>query len=329
VSRKRHAPELPWASFADALSGMLFIFVITSFWFAIQLKQAGTKATADQNLATAELKNAKTQWGEATTKAKEEAKKANEKTQVLTSARQRAYELTEKGGPLVQCLESDRGAGAKLDTAPQPNEARVSLYLPGAVPWFDSNSATLKTAQKAATTRVRGCIQAIIRRDLREKYDVLVYLEGHTDNVPINGEAEEGGESNWELSGRRAAAVVRELLSDEDLAGAVGRNDLRIMAVGMAFLKPAWQRLCQDKGPHWIKDDDKVCAELKRLENADYGPLMKVPTCPNQAAPQATSEGLIHWANRCFGDDHADARRALLRRVDLRIELIPILPLPE
>ena len=36
----RHEPETPWASFSDVLSRMLFVFVITTFWFAWRLAMA-------------------------------------------------------------------------------------------------------------------------------------------------------------------------------------------------------------------------------------------------------------------------------------------------
>lgn len=50
----RHEPETPWASFSDVLSGMLFVFVITTFWFAWRLAMAEREAAdeLDPNIAS-------------------------------------------------------------------------------------------------------------------------------------------------------------------------------------------------------------------------------------------------------------------------------------
>lgn len=58
--------------------------------------------------------------------------------------------------------------------------------------------------------------------------DFLISVEGHTDDVPISTAA---FPSNWELSGARAAAVVRELVD-------LGVTANRLQMVGFAHTRP-------------------------------------------------------------------------------------------
>jgi len=58
-----------------------------------------------------------------------------------------------------------------------------------------------------------------------------VAIEGHTDNVPIPEDLLEKYPTNWELSGARAASVVREFIN-------LGVNPIRLQAVGYGEFVP-------------------------------------------------------------------------------------------
>ena len=73
--------------------------------------------------------------------------------------------------------------------------------------FFDSGSATLKPSAVQIVDKIAGVV-----RDER-KHPVVV--EGHTDSQPISGSQYP---SNWELSGARAAAVVRDFVDNGVLA---------------------------------------------------------------------------------------------------------------
>jgi chemotaxis protein MotB len=49
---------------------------------------------------------------------------------------------------------------------------------------------------------------------LAENKDININVEGHTDNVPINGTLPSGAKDNWELSTLRATSVVQILLKN-------------------------------------------------------------------------------------------------------------------
>lgn len=62
--------------------------------------------------------------------------------------------------------------------------------------------------------------------------DINVVVEGHTDNVPINGTLASGAKDNWELSVLRATSVVKTLTADKDI------DPLRITASGKGPFQP-------------------------------------------------------------------------------------------
>lgn len=85
---------------------------------------------------------------------------------------------------------------------------------------FDSGSATLKPQ----ATPLLGQIARLVNLDVRHP----VAVEGHTDPLPI---ATAYYPSNWELSGGRAASVVRFM-------AARGTGAARLSATGFADLRP-------------------------------------------------------------------------------------------
>jgi chemotaxis protein MotB len=57
-------------------------------------------------------------------------------------------------------------------------------------------------------------------------------VEGHTDNVPINGTLPSGAKDNWELSVLRATSVVKIILNDKAI------DPARLTASGRGPFKP-------------------------------------------------------------------------------------------
>ncbi len=68
--------------------------------------------------------------------------------------------------------------------------------------------------------------------DLLTNDDDLIRVEGHTDNVPIGAVLKEKYPSNWELSGARAASVVRYFEINKKI------DPTRMEAVGFSMYRP-------------------------------------------------------------------------------------------
>ncbi len=71
---------------------------------------------------------------------------------------------------------------------------------------FDSGSAVLKRDAKKSLIKIASSLTEFPNNNIR--------IEGHTDNVPIQGG---GFASNWELSSARALAVLRFLLDNSEM----------------------------------------------------------------------------------------------------------------
>jgi len=87
---------------------------------------------------------------------------------------------------------------------------------------FPSGSAVLKAGIIPILEKIVPTIQ--------ESY-FMIAVEGHTDNVPIPKNIQEQYPSNWELSGARAASVVREFIL-------LGVSPTRLQAVGYGQFVP-------------------------------------------------------------------------------------------
>lgn len=60
----------------------------------------------------------------------------------------------------------------------------------------------------------------------------IIYVEGHTDNVPVSSQLSQKLQTNWEFSKARATNVARFLQDEADIAPA------RLQAVGMSEFHP-------------------------------------------------------------------------------------------
>ncbi|WP_284155178.1 flagellar motor protein MotD [Sulfuricystis thermophila] len=122
--------------------------------------------------------------------------------------RNKAKEITQALAPLVEQGQVRITEGALGITV----EINASVL-------FDSGEARLQPAAARALTAV-GQILATT--------DFPITVEGHTDNVPISSLLYP---SNWELSGARAASVVRLFIEN-------GVDPRRLTAVGYADQRP-------------------------------------------------------------------------------------------
>lgn len=93
----------------------------------------------------------------------------------------------------------------------------------GSASLFESGAAKLKPEGRKNIK--------VLARELRrrlKKYDLVIDVEGHTDDIPIETEQ---FPSNWELSSSRAASVVK-LLTERGISPKVVR------AIGLAETRP-------------------------------------------------------------------------------------------
>ncbi|OFZ71830.1 MAG: hypothetical protein A3K03_04395 [Bdellovibrionales bacterium RIFOXYD1_FULL_44_7] len=116
-------------------------------------------------------------------------------------------------------------AGIEKETVVKSDPLGISITFESAV-FFDTLSAEIKPEGKEILTKLISAVSE--RQDVElKKYKIVV--EGHTDSRPVIAGAYP---SNWELSGARAATVIRMFLEN-------GFTSDRLTAIGYADTRPA------------------------------------------------------------------------------------------
>jgi chemotaxis protein MotB len=127
---------------------------------------------------------------------KEEAPRNNEERQIAAKKEQQDFKALKRR---IDALARRRGLQGRIVTTIRERGLVVQILTDKV--FFDSGQATLKPAALDILTDI-----GVVLRGER-KHPIVV--EGHTDSQPIHGGIYP---SNWELSGARSAAVVREFI---------------------------------------------------------------------------------------------------------------------
>ncbi len=105
----------------------------------------------------------------------------------------------------VDSLAKDAGLEGKVKVTVRRRGLVIQLLTDKV--FFDSGDATLKPTARKLVDKIAGIVAS------ERKHPIVV--EGHTDSQPISGSRYP---SNWELSGARAGAVVRDFIDNGVLA---------------------------------------------------------------------------------------------------------------
>jgi chemotaxis protein MotB len=171
-------------SVSDIMAGLLFVFIITLVAFVMQFQYASDKTELEQQALQIVQQNLQVKIDDMTN--------ARELRKSLLSQIQ--GELEEQGVKVQIDLEQGilrlteetirfRTAKSSLDEQPKQNIKIISEVLAGLLPCYTGTPRPELKCRKVT----QGKLEA-------------VFIEGHTDNVPIKGSAY----SNWELSAQRA-----------------------------------------------------------------------------------------------------------------------------
>ena len=331
------AEEAPWLSFSDALAALVFVFMIVTAGFILQLAQARAEAVANSTKLEEQVKPYQT---------------ADE------NQREIIRELADESD---SCLKQKLPEGVTVDA--DEEAGRLSLFVPGAG-WFDGGKATLARDSDsggdvigAAIAGLRECLVRTLS-ERSETFRIRVTFEGHTDSRPTDGQE---FATNWELSAARGAALLRRFrcLDQGGSCSAPNLPKVEFVAAGYADSVVAPRVLCEGEGSLTPRAgvelsntcDAAVCSWLSR-HGHDQPPsktatdelsgsverFLQGDSCRDpgrQAEPHyaRTDEALTVWANAldlCKADlsreDPASAcshRWSNLRRVDVRIEVMP------
>ena len=91
---------------------------------------------------------------------------------------------------------------------------------------FKSGSAELGKKGKAKLSEISTLLKSITKK-LPSKINWIIQVEGHTDNVPFSNQGQIS--NNWELSTKRATAIISILAENKDISlenlTAAGRSE--------------------------------------------------------------------------------------------------------
>jgi flagellar motor protein MotB len=319
--------EVPWASFADALTGLLFVFIVLTVKFVMDAQKAKTEADEARRL----------QEDRYTKLVEREARAREIQRGFVRKATDGDLGTDTAKTSVTSCLLSsfDGTAGVRLMPSGDEVDGRISLYFENektVIPWFDEGSPALSSTQRAASIVIGQCLAtAMCSLTDRHEHLVQVFVEGHTDHQQINTPY---FPSNWELSAARAAAVLRAFMPSYDaqatsshvdaaadlcrsprsldLLGLVQLRQLEVVAVGRESQDPAWARLCEV--PELSFDKSMWPCSCRSEPDEMRRSCLDKPGGPAE---------LIRWANEPAGAK-GDDRRKHMRRVDLRFEVRPL-----
>ena len=187
-----------FVSLSDLMTGVLFVFVILTTALALHYQSKAKELEDTQQ----EAAKAQAEAG----KARSDARQVQEALDALAKIlREREQLRKEELQGLV-----NRMAQHKIDV--ELDETNGILRLPGSL-LFDASKAELQPTGEIALSQlakemlpvvVKGCSSSPLKWE-------AIYIEGHTDNVPIYGTFP----SNWHLSSARAINTYKALLVAE------------------------------------------------------------------------------------------------------------------
>lgn len=173
-----------WMSFSDIMSALLVIFILASVILILQLMEIQKELQERQVQFEQELV---------------ELKKAEQVRRTI----------------LDEAVEALRERGIKV----QVSENHTVLSIPNDLLGFDTGAYDIHAAYQARALEIGKVINEVISREDRVEFLDTIFIEGHTDNRPLQGFM---GKGNWGLSTFRAISLWQfwgsALSPDEQLA---------------------------------------------------------------------------------------------------------------
>lgn len=227
MARKKEKAKLPESSwldtYADTITLLMTFFVLLYSMSSVDAKKFESIASALNSVLTGHSADSILQYdvyqgnapiigqesnsgdNNANAKEQENLNKGDEKTEKETT-----YEQVSK---FVQANDLSSLVSIKSDDRGVIIQIKDSIL-------FETGKAELKQESQGMLDKINALISTLPNN---------IIVEGHTDNVPINTSQ---FPSNWELSGARAARVVRYFVNEK------GQNASRFKAQGLADTQP-------------------------------------------------------------------------------------------
>ncbi|MCM0639530.1 OmpA/MotB family protein [Cellulomonas wangsupingiae] len=211
--------ETVWISFSDLMTALLTVFMLAAVALVFSLTQeqdalAQVRSEAEQARADAQ-----------------EAQQRGDRFDAMLGSLSRSEQVrAEMVGEIRDTLAA-QGIDVEVDAA------RTVIRVPVELLGFDSGSSEIQPQHEANAVAIGTAIADVLAMDERYQQLDTVFVEGHTDDVPMDSLY--GG--NWGLSANRAISLWR-LWEDKlpmQLGDLAGRSGERLFSVsGYADTRP-------------------------------------------------------------------------------------------
>jgi flagellar motor protein MotB len=211
--------ESVWISFSDFMTALLTVFMLAAVALVFSLSQeqdalAQARTDADQAKAAAEQAQARGDLFDA----------------MLSGL---GNDEQVRAQMVVEVRDALAARGIRVEVDATTSVLRVPVELLG----FDSGSSDIRPEHEATAVTIGEVIAEVLLKGDRHKSLDTIFVEGHTDDVPMDGLF--GG--NWGLSTNRAIALWRlwQVRVPTKLDALVGRSGERLFSVsGYADTRP-------------------------------------------------------------------------------------------
>ncbi|MBB2922997.1 OmpA family protein [Cellulomonas cellasea] len=237
-SRPRESEEeTVWISFSDFMLALLTVFMLAAVALVFSL-------TEEQN----SLKAAMLEVEQAKAEAEQATARSNTFDSMLDSL---GTGEQVRSTMVVEIRDALAARGIQVEVDPANSVLRVPVELLG----FDSGSSDIRPEHEANALAIGEVIAEVLLTDDRYATLDTVFVEGHTDDVPLDGVF--GG--NWGLSTDRAIALWRlwEDRLPSRLGGLSGHTGERLFSVsGYGETRPV----------NAVQDTDDARAANRRID---------------------------------------------------------------
>lgn len=183
-SRKKHDEENPyWMSFSDMMSALLMVFILASIILILQLierQKEFESHVADFEVQVLHFEHQMVSFNNEI----EGLKRAEETRKTI----------------LIEVAEALEKEGIHVDVS----ENHTVLRIPNELLGFDTGAFDILPRYEATAKKIGETIFKIIHLEGRKDYLDTIFIEGHTDNRPLQGLM---GKGNWGLSTFRSISL--------------------------------------------------------------------------------------------------------------------------
>ncbi len=195
-----------WMSFSDIMSALLVIFILASVILILQLMEIQKELEHKQA-------------------------KFEEEIVALKQAEQVRRTI------LDEAVETLRKRGIKVEVS----QNHTVLSIPNELLGFETGAFDISPTYQARAQEIGEVLNMVISRDNRVEFLDTIFIEGHTDNRPLQGFM---GKGNWGLSTFRAISLwqfwEKSLIGDEQLSRLKNRDGHPLFSVsGYGETRPA------------------------------------------------------------------------------------------